>query len=408
MTSWPGMERPQDALVQSLNPRARHEEPAAVVEEVDATVYPAVSYGEAPTGGFTDPRRAAHISRAAAAPESEDLARASEPQSLAERLEALQAPVPAGKPLPAQEGWRAGLSKLTGGLLKLAPGKTEAQSREHVAAIQRVFPRPVTIMVANPGGGEGKSPTALALGATFGSRSEHAVLAWDNNETMGTLAALAQSDGSTQTVTDLLEALPSLSHAGVRAGDVRAFTRHQGNSRFSVLTSHHDPARMQMITRENFSSILETVQRFWNLTILDTGNNTIAPNWLAALDVADQLVIPMHLTGKGQRSVLQMIQQLDTLTATTSNLRYRELYERAVVILVPGRTSDAKAARLMRGQLVQIFGPSATFIDAPFEPQLASGSTVDWAQARPATVRAYEKIAAAVADGANTWAKTHH
>lgn len=329
------------------------------------------------------------------------------PQSLAERMEALQAPVPAGRPLPAQEGWRAGLSKLTGGLIKLAPGKVEAASREHVATIQRVFPRPVTIMVANPGGGEGKSPTALALGATFGTRSEHAVLAWDNNETMGTLAALAQADGSMRTVTDLLEALPSLSHAGVRAGDVRAFTRHQGNSRFSVLASHHDPARMQMITRENFSSILETVQRFWNLTILDTGNNTIAPNWLAALDVADQLVIPMHLTGKGQRSVLQMIQQLDTLTATTGNLRYRELYERAVVVLVPGRTGDAKAARVMRGQLVQIFGPAATFIDAPFEPQLASGSTVDWAQARPVTVRAYEKIAAAVADGANTWAKTH-
>ena len=168
------------------------------------------------------------------------------PQSLAERMEALQAPAPAGKPLPAQEGWRAGLSKLTGGLIKLAPGKVEAASREHVATIQRVFPRPVTIMVVNPGGGEGKSPTALALGATFGTRSEHAVLAWDNNETMGTLAALAQADGSTRTVTDLLEALPSLSHAGVRAGDVRAFTRHQGNSRFSVLASHHDPARMQM------------------------------------------------------------------------------------------------------------------------------------------------------------------
>ena len=394
MSSWPGMERGQSPLVQALDPRT----PAGLELGILAAGESAPAYGFAPPGDGSSP----------VAGESPAL-RASVPaQSLADRIATLQAPAPAGKPLAAQEGWRAGLGKFTGGLLKLAPGKAELASRAHVAAIQRVFARPVTIMVANPGGGEGKSPTTMALGATFGTSSEHSVLAWDNNETMGTLSALAQTDGSSSTVTDLLQALPGLHGGNTRSGDVMAFTRHQGNSRFSVLASHHDPARMQMITQENFSSILESVQRFWNLTILDTGNNTIAPNWLAALDVADQLVIPMHLTGKGQRSVLQMIQQLDELSRSSSNPRYRELYERAVVVIVPGRSSgDAKASRVMREQLAQIFGPAATLIDAPYEPQLASGSTIDWALVRPSTVKGYEKITAAVAEGTRTWAKTH-
>lgn len=385
---WPGTTRDR-SLVDGLNPRNPSPQAANVALEGD--ILSQVEMADA----------------SSSSPEATDVSLAEQPASLADRIARLETQAPPGKILPAQEGWRASVRRASGGLIKLGPGKDELARRKYIASIQQVFPRPVCIMVANPGGGEGKSPTTMALGATFGTRSEHAVLAWDNNETMGTLAALAMNENSNSTVTDLLEALPRLGTEAVRSGDIRAFTRHQGDSRFSVLASHHDPARMQMITETDFAALLQTVQRFWNVTVLDTGNNTIAENWLAALDVADQLVIPMHLTGKGQRSVLQMVQQLDTMSHATGKSHYRELYERAVVVLVPGRNADAKAARKMRSQLIEIFGPLATFIDAPFEPQLASGSTVDWQQVRPATVRAYEKIAAAVADGANTWAKTH-
>src|SRR4051794_8772424 len=88
---------------------------------------------------------------------------------------------------PPRNGWRAGLNQLTGGRLRTKPGRAERAERAAQDALRRPFAGPRTIMIANPKGGAGKTPTTLLLGATLGSVRGGYVLAWDNNETRGTL-----------------------------------------------------------------------------------------------------------------------------------------------------------------------------------------------------------------------------
>ncbi len=63
------------------------------------------------------------------------------------------------------------------------------------------------ITVVNPKGGAGKTVATLMLGLAFGQTRGGFVLAWDNNETQGTLGMRAQQDVHGRTVRDLLRDL---------------------------------------------------------------------------------------------------------------------------------------------------------------------------------------------------------
>ena len=47
-----------------------------------------------------------------------------------------------------------------------------------------------------------------------------------------------------------------------------------------------------MIDEEVFARVHRILSRFFAVIIIDSGNNELASNWLAALDVADGLVVP--------------------------------------------------------------------------------------------------------------------
>ena len=63
------------------------------------------------------------------------------------------------------------------------------------------------VTVVNPKGGAGKTVAILLLAMTFGQKRGGYVLAWDNNETQGTLGMRAQQDFHSRTVRDLLRDL---------------------------------------------------------------------------------------------------------------------------------------------------------------------------------------------------------
>ena len=88
---------------------------------------------------------------------------------------------------PATWGWRGGVRRMTGGLVKPRMGPAERQHVQDRAAIQRDFDGPRTIAFINPKGGAAKTTGVLAAGYTFGTVRGGGVIAWDNNETRGTL-----------------------------------------------------------------------------------------------------------------------------------------------------------------------------------------------------------------------------
>ena len=76
---------------------------------------------------------------------------------------------------------------MSGGLIKPRMGPAERRYVNDRSTIQRDFDGPRTIAFINPKGGAAKTTGVLAAGYTFGTVRGGGVIAWDNNETRGTL-----------------------------------------------------------------------------------------------------------------------------------------------------------------------------------------------------------------------------
>ena len=69
----------------------------------------------------------------------------------------------------------------------------------------------MTVVVVQPKGGAGKTPTTICLSAAFGAHRGGYVVGWDDNETRGTLAVrVSNPDDQRATVWDLLSDLPAV------------------------------------------------------------------------------------------------------------------------------------------------------------------------------------------------------
>lgn len=309
--------------------------------------------------------------------------------------------------LPAGNGWQRWARTLSAGLWKPPAGHTEIERRNDISTIQRVFPRPMTVFVTQPLGGAGKTMVSVGIGSTFGIHSTLDTLVWDNNETMGSLGIRTNSNGSRTTVCDLLEELPKLQGEHTRKGDLSFYTRHQGNNRFAALISDEDPERMKMIGNTEFNAIRTVVERFYNIVVVDSGNNTRAANWLACLDETDQLVIPVTLKQNSVASLLRMIEQLESMSDLEGTPRYEELCRRAVIVLTPGsqRTQASPTERNRLSELVtEAIGDRGHFLEIPFDPALDTGAIIDWQLVSDQTRRSFERVCARIADGLYAWA----
>jgi len=188
------------------------------------------------------------------------------------------------KPDPrARRGWRA--------LFRLPPSQREQREAAQLDAVRSQFSRPVTLMVANPKGGTGKTPMALLLAGEFGEARGGGVVVIDNNENRGT-AAFRSHFPHNRTVADLLAAADELDRPEAQFTDLAHFLAHQTFGKYHVLAS--DESVTRMLDEERFARVHRILSRFFAVIIIDSGNNELASNWLAALDVADGLVVPTH------------------------------------------------------------------------------------------------------------------
>src|SRR5690606_12495905 len=107
----------------------------------------------------------------------------------------------------ATMGVRAVVNKSTFGLVKLPPSRHEQEIKRDIEMVRRNFGGLRQVTIVNPKGGAGKTVATLLLAMTFGQKRGGYVLAWDNNETQGTLGMRAQQDFHSRTVRDLLRDL---------------------------------------------------------------------------------------------------------------------------------------------------------------------------------------------------------
>ncbi|WBM79334.1 hypothetical protein KIV56_13060 [Cryobacterium breve] len=283
------------------------------------------------------------------------------------------------------------MRRVTGGLVNPSPGRSELARRAAIAAVQRSLSGPRTIVVLNPKGGAHKTTATLLIAATFGIHRGGYTLAWDNNETMGTLGVRAQGAQHTNTAVDLLRDLEDFAYStSARVGDLDKYVRNQGDARFDALASDLDPAGAASIDDVAFGKLHAALSRFYRILIIDTGNNMRASNWEAAVETADQLVVVSTIredTAYGAASLLDGLRLKG----------HGDKVAQAVTVLAsPAKTADRALSARLHDHFSQL---TRTVVDVPYDPALVAGGPLNIDALAPRTREAWLYATAAIAEG---------
>lgn len=300
---------------------------------------------------------------------------------------ALLAVPPAVTADPAVWGWRGRLRRLSGGLIKLLPGAEEARYRLAEVAARQYIGGSRMVMVANPKGGARTTTTTLMLAHTLAAVRGGSVVAWDNNESHGTLADRAEVGAPGTTVFDLLAAFERLATTGT-AGDMSHYLRSQP-SLCEVVASDNAPARREQISSTESGRIGLLLSKYFRLTCVDTGNNIRASAWRWTANQADVLVLPITLDPDVAQAAAWT---LDALAAAGR----ADLVAGAVTVLSPSTTPSTAEAS---ARLLEYFAArTAVVVEVPADSELAGGRRVVYGRVTEASRRAWVAVAAAVAD----------
>ncbi|WP_374976309.1 MinD/ParA family protein [Microbacterium trichothecenolyticum] len=287
-------------------------------------------------------------------------------------------------------GWQGAVRRATGGLISPAPGRVERSRLDREKRVQRRLDAPRTIVVLNPKGGAHKTTSTLLLSATFGTLRGGATLAWDNNETRGTLGWRAQHAPHHRTAVDLLEDLDEASNfRGSSLAALDHYVRTQVDARFDVLASDEDAAASSTIDAAAFDRLHALLRRYYRLMIVDTGNNMRASNWVAAVAAADQLVIVSTVREDTAASAAWL---LDGLREKGFG---RKIDEAVTVLTAPSSRPDRKLEARLSQHFEQV---TSAVVNAPFDPSLVDGGPIDFDALSPETRDAWLTVAATVAD----------
>ncbi|WP_175582717.1 MinD/ParA family ATP-binding protein [Nocardioides guangzhouensis] len=290
---------------------------------------------------------------------------------------------------PATWGWRGWLRRLTLGLVAPKMGRAEREYREARATVQRSFSGPRTIVFANPKGGAAKTTSVLAAGYTFGTIRGGGVVAWDNNETRGTLGIRGERANHQNTTRELLDDLQRFQDVyESRIGDLGAFVRAQGDAHFDVLASDERADVTGQIKASDFGAVHRLLERFYHLILVDTGNNLRAENWLAAAQTADLIVVTCTVREDTGYSGLWMLDALE-------DAGHYDLKSKAITVLAdPSSTVDTQLAK----DLVEVYEQRTRAVfRIPYDPALVAGSVIQYSQLSDSTRAAWLRACAAMA-----------
>ena len=247
----------------------------------------------------------------------------------------------AGLSTPAKVGgWHGFLQSI--GLEKRAQGPTPEQLRERVElrAISQHWAGPRTIAVVNPKGGAGKTPTAVLLAAMFARWGGAGCVAWDNNETRGTMGWRTEQGPHEAHVRDLLAAADELMRPEARAADLAGFVHHQTEDKYDVLRSNpHSIAPEERLTTSDLDALHRVAARYYRLIFIDSGNDESAANWLRMIEHTDQLVVATTTRPDHAEAARLVLDDLRTQSDTAA-----QLADDAVVVVAHADQEEAPSA----------------------------------------------------------------
>ena len=206
----------------------------------------------------------------------------------------------------AQKGLRGLLTKVG---LKVAPGAAETaaiQAAEQLARYeetirQATWTRAVSVLVANPKGGVGKTPTSLMLGGTLAAIRGGSVAIIEVSDDPGALTF--RSEGSpSRGLGELVADADQIRSAGQLAG----YTAPQ-SSFAAVIGSVGWRPRLDDTA---VTSVVGVVDDYFAVRVMDSGNQPSSPAFGAAVMSADILVVPIFDAGDAALEAAQLLEGL--------------------------------------------------------------------------------------------------
>lgn len=301
----------------------------------------------------------------------------------------------ADRPAPpsalAEDGWQGAVRRLSRNSICPAPGRRERRHLDAVDAVQRRLDGPRTVVVVNPKGGAHKTTATLLLAATLGILRGGYTLAWDNNETRGTLGWRAPLAGHTSTAVDLMREVDRFADPVLgRIGDLDRFVRYQGSAQFDVLASDEDAAGAATIGAREFEQLHTALRRFYRIIVVDTGNNMRSSNWEAAVDAADELVIVSTVREDTVASAVWLVDGL-------RERGFQAKVGNAVTLLAaPSRQTDLQLLARTRQHFASV---TREVLEVPYDRSLVSGGPLNYKALLPTTREAWLHASAAVMRG---------
>lgn len=292
--------------------------------------------------------------------------------------------------MPATEGWRGRAARLG---LSVAPSARELSERHDRRAISRYWSGPRMVAVVNPKGGSMKTPTTILLSSLFAQASGAGVIAWDNNQTRGTLGWRTASGFHEATVGDLLTRIDAFEAPGSRVADLAAVVHHQPDEHYDVLRSNPTvTANLQRITPADFDRIAILLGRTYRLVIVDSGNDESDPVWRQMVSRTNVLVVPTTTRPEHAEAARLMLTGLAEAGGV-----YAELARTATVIVSQASPAEPPTG----GVAAQMAAIVQGVAEIPYDPAMGE-IHLKLSRLAPATRRAWLRAAAEVAHSIDT------
>jgi MinD-like ATPase involved in chromosome partitioning or flagellar assembly len=239
-------------------------------------------------------------------------------------------------------------------------------------------------------GGVGKTTVTTLLGMALSLNREDRVVAIDANPDRGTLAERV-SKNTRFTVRDVVN----------RAASIDGFTDFstmvsRDVTRLDVLASDNDPMLSEAFNEGDYNVVADLAARYYSIVLTDCGTGIVHSVMRPTLQRANGLVI---VSGG---SVDEARLASETLTWLEAN-DYGDLVRNAVVAL----NTATQATQLVKLDEIEAHFASRVraVVRIPYDPALAAGSVVKFAELKKATQEAARELAALVVDSLHLPAK---
>ncbi|WP_232531978.1 MinD/ParA family ATP-binding protein [Microbacterium halophytorum] len=383
----------------------------SVIDEVPGVV-PADAAG-APAG----PRRSSHVAVGEAAPgdDADPQAAAAEPTPLPMGQAAPPEPgLPGARPIspngrasfitteasedPATRGWRGFLVRAG---MKVGPGADERSEREERATVAQQWTGPRTIAVVNGKGGANKTPTTILTAAMFAQHGGAGVLAWDNNQTRGTLGWRTEQGPHDATLHDLLPETERLLASNAQSAELAKFVHHQSRDHYDVLRSQPMALRSQQrVSSTDVDKVHAVAAKYYRLIVMDSGNDESDPMWLRMIDHTDQLIVATSSRAEHAEAGALLLEALADRDERSANLARNAV---AIVSQSDEKTTPAEIRRIEQGYRDMVRDVARI----PYDPAMGA-SQLHLRALNPATQRAWLAATAMVASGLTARPEDQH